>query len=363
MAILKTAVGDLELRNPVLTAAGPNSRSADILLEAARGGVGGLVAKTVSVKPAEVPRPNIISLERGARGSKQGLLNAELWSEKSLDTWLQVEYPNALKSGLPLIASIGYTPEEVAEIGPKVEKVGVHGLEFSTHYVGGHQEIAKTLGEAVDIPIFAKLSPKVDVAKVAKLVEPYVDGIVAINTYGPCLRIDIESGKPFLGSEGGYGWMSGAALKPIALRCVADVAQAVDIPVIGVGGISSGEDAIEYFMAGASAIEVCSAAILGGPEVYGKIAKEIDEWLETHDYDSVSEIRGIALQEIEKKPPEEPPLVDIETCTFCRLCERNCVYNAISVDREGQEVRISPDKCQQCGMCVSVCPVCALSFR
>ncbi|MGV9104044.1 MAG: dihydroorotate dehydrogenase, partial [Candidatus Thorarchaeota archaeon] len=136
MALLKTAVGDLELRNPVLTAAGPNSRSADILLEAARGGVGGLVAKTVSVKPAEVPRPNIISLERGARGSKQGLLNAELWSEKSLDTWLQVEYPNALKSGLPLIASIGYTPEEVAEIGPKVEKVGVHGLEFSTHYVG-----------------------------------------------------------------------------------------------------------------------------------------------------------------------------------------------------------------------------------
>jgi dihydroorotate dehydrogenase (NAD+) catalytic subunit len=363
MAVLKTNVGDLEFKNPVLTAAGPNSRNGDVLLEAARGGAGGLVAKTVSMKAAEVPKPNIASIQRGARGVKQGLLNAELWSEKPLEEWLRVEYSRALESGLPLIASIGYTPEEVAKIAPQVEDAGVHGIEFSTHYVGGHEKIAKTLNEAVDIPIFAKLSPKVDVAEVAKSVEPYVDGIVAINTYGPCLRIDIETGRPLLGSDNGYGWMSGAALKPIALRCVADIAQAVDIPVIGVGGVTSGEDAIEYFMAGASAVEVCSAAILDGPQIYGKIAEQIDEWLDAHNHDSVSDIHGIALQEIERVTPQQPPVVDIETCTFCRLCERSCVYDAISVSRDNRDVRISPEKCQQCGMCISVCPVRALSFE
>ncbi|MBS3795527.1 MAG: 4Fe-4S binding protein, partial [Candidatus Thorarchaeota archaeon] len=112
-----------------------------------------------------------------------------------------------------------------------------------------------------------------------------------------------------------------------------------------------------------SAVEVCTAAILGGPQVYGKIVEEIDEWLNAHNYDSVLDIHGMALQEIERAAPQQPPVVDLDTCTFCRLCERTCVYDAISVSREDGDVRISPEKCQQCGMCISVCPVRALSFE
>jgi dihydroorotate dehydrogenase subfamily 1 len=364
MADLSVEIVGLRLRNPILTAAGPTSKDGMTLLNAAAGGVGGLVAKTVSVKPADVPKPNMAAVQRGRVQSRRGILNAELWSELSLEQWLEKEYPIALSAGLPLIASLGYTPDDVRDIAPKLEKAGVQALEYSTHYVGGHVEIANALRECVDIPIFAKLSPKVDVAEVAKSLESHVDGIVGINTYGPCLRIDIETGKPMLGSEGGEGWLSGASIKPIALRCVADIAQSVKKPVIGVGGVTSGADAIEFIMVGASAVEVCTAAILDGPSVYGKIAKEIDEWLDNHGYDSVEDIRGIALKHIPKGVKlTPPPKLDDEKCTKCGLCVKSCVYDAITLDKKAGVLTIDKQKCEGCGMCISVCPYVALTIQ
>ncbi|MHA2462507.1 MAG: diguanylate cyclase [Candidatus Thorarchaeota archaeon] len=335
MANLKTEVAGLKFRNPVLTAAGPTSRDGMTLLNAAAGGVGGLVAKTVSVRPADVPKPNMAAIGSGRAKSRRGILNAELWSELPFERWIETEYAIALRSGLPLIASVGYTPEEVTELAPRIEKQGVNAIEFSTHYVGGHVEIAKALKDVVSIPVFAKLSPKVDVAKVAKSLDSHVDGFVGINTYGPCLRIDIETGKPLLGSEAGEGWMSGAALKPIALRCVADIVQSVKRPVIAVGGVTDGLDAIEFLMVGASAVQVCTAAILEGQTVYGKIANEIDNWLDSHGYDSVEDVRGKALKHIRKSPDfVYPPVVDMELCTLCGLCPKSCVYDAITVKKD-----------------------------
>jgi dihydroorotate dehydrogenase/Pyruvate/2-oxoacid:ferredoxin oxidoreductase delta subunit len=317
----------------------------------------------VSVKPAVVPKPNMAVLKQGRVGSRRGMLNAELWSEIPIEQWLEKEYPMALSSGLPVIASLGYTPEDVKEIGPKLENVGVHALEFSTHYVGGHLEIAKTLKECVNLPIIAKLSPQVDVAKVAKEIDPYVDGFAAINTLGPCLHIDIETGKPVLGSENGYGWMSGASLKPVALRCVADIAQVVRKPIFGVGGVMSGEDAIEFLMAGALAVQVCTVAILEGPTAYGRIALEIDSWLDSHEYESLEDIRGTALKHIAKGVSlEPPPELDIERCTLCGLCAKSCVYHAITVDKQKGTINIDPDVCQACGMCISICPHHALAL-
>ncbi len=362
MVDIRTEFAGLKLKNPIMTAAGPTSRDGMTLLNATAGGVGGLVAKTVSVRPADVPRPNMAALKEGRVGSRRGILNAELWSELPVEQWLEKEYAIALSSGLPLIASVGYTPEEVSQLGPKLEKAGVHAIEFSTHYVGGHTEIAKALKEVVEIPIFAKISPKVDVAAVAKSLEPHVDGIVGINTYGPCLRIDIETGKPMLGSSDGFGWMSGVSLKPIALRCIADIARAVKVPVIGVGGVASGEDVIEFSMAGASAVQVCTAAILEGDTIYGKIAAETSEWLKSHGYDSLEDIKGIALRHMDGSATlSTPPEVDMEKCTLCGLCPKSCVYRAITVDKENGIFEINKDLCEACGMCISVCPYHALS--
>lgn len=363
MADLRVNIADMRFRNPVLTAAGPTSRDGMTLLNAAAGGAGGLVAKTVSVKPAEVPHPNMAALKSGVVGTKHGMLNAELWSELPIDRWLETEYAIALSAGLPLIASVGYTPEDVGEIGPKLEKAGVHAIEFSTHYVGGHVEIAKALRESVDIPVFAKLSPKVDVAEVAKGLEPHVDGIVGINTYGPCLRIDIETGKPPLGSESGEGWMSGAALRPIAVRCVADIANAVKCPVIAVGGVMTGEDVVEFAMVGASAVQVCTAAILEGDRAYGRIASETDKWLDEHGHSSLDDVRGAALKHIQKGVRlKGVPEVDLEKCTRCALCMKSCVYEAITVDKSQDLFEIDETRCESCGMCISVCPYHALSL-
>jgi dihydroorotate dehydrogenase (NAD+) catalytic subunit len=362
MPDLQTEVAGLRFRNPVLTAAGPTSRDGMTLLNAAAGGAGGLVAKTVSVAPADVPRPNMAALENSRVGSRRGMLNAELWSEAPLEQWLEREYAIALSSGLTLIASLGYTPEEVAEIAPKLQDAGAHALEFSTHYVGGHVEIAKAIRKAVDIPIFAKLSPKVDVAAVAEQVAPYVDGIVAINSFGPCLRINIETGRPMLGSDGGLGWMSGPAIKPIAVKCVADIASAVDLPIIAVGGVSSGVDAIEFMMAGASLVEVCTASILEGQTVYGRIAGEIEDWLDEHGYSSLDEVRGVALKHIKERTTlSEIPKVDLEKCTKCGLCPKSCVYQAITVKKDEDLFFIDDEKCEGCGMCISICPYYALS--
>ncbi len=363
MADISIQLLGLRFRNPILTAAGPTSRDGMTLLNAAAGGVGGLVAKTVSVTPAEVPRPNMAALKEGRVGSRSGILNAELWSELPLDTWLEREYPIALSSGLPLIASVGYTPEDVSQIAPKLEKAGVKAIEFSTHYVGGHVEIAKALREAVDIPIIAKLSPKVDVAEVAKALEPHVDAIAAINTFGPCLRIDIESGRPMLGSSDGYGWMSGSALKPIAIRCVADIAKTVKLPIIGVGGVMTGADVIEFIMAGATAVQVCTAAVLEGHTVYGKIAGQVEEWLDNHNYASLRDVQGKALPHlIQGVSLDPPPTVDLERCTRCGLCEKSCVYDAITVKKSENLFAIDANKCEACGMCISVCPYFALSY-
>ena len=363
MADLQVDVLGMKFRNPVLTAAGPTARDGETLLQAAAGGAGGLVAKTVSVRPADVATPNMAASRRGRTKSRRGILNAELWSELPIEQWLEKEYKVALSSGLPLIASLGYTPEDVTEIGPKIEAVGAHALEFSTHYVGGHEAIAKALREVVEIPIIAKLSPQVDVVRGAKDLAPHVDGIAAINSLGPCLRIDIETGKPLLGSEAGYGWLSGASIRPVALRCVADIAKSVDIPVFGVGGVTDGKDAIEFLMAGASTVQVCTAAILGGQTVYGKIADEMSEWLDKHGYDSLEDIRGIALKHLpkEKQKWTGNPVVDMERCTLCQLCEQSCVYGAAKVDKENRSVTFDSSLCESCGLCVSICPHNALT--
>ncbi|MFX0079817.1 MAG: 4Fe-4S binding protein [Candidatus Hermodarchaeota archaeon] len=388
---LTVDIAGIPLRNPVLTAAGPTSRDGETLAEAARGGVGGLVAKTISVKPAEVPRPNMQTLDRGksqwllatamqhqivhleriqVRGA-YGLLNHELWSDKHYQKWLDHEYPRAKETGLALIASMGYTPDELKQLAPLVQKAGVDGIEFSTHYIETDpkvfNDVAKTLKESVDIPIFAKMSPHVkDLTIFSKAVDRYVDGFVAINTLGPCLHIDIETGRPLLGGPGGVGWLSGPAIKPLAIRAVADIARGTTKPVIGVGGVSTGADAIEFFMVGASAVQVCTAAILEGQSVYGRIATEVAEFLGSHGHTSPEDVRGIALKHLPSETlriESLPPTVNEEVCSGCGLCSKSCTYSAIAVNPETTKAQVNSELCYGCGVCVSICPHRALSFE
>lgn len=360
MVDLSVEICGIKFKNPVMPAAGPNVWNGDMLVKAAEGGAGGLVAKTVSVKPAQVPRPCIAKI-------KDSMLNAELWSDIPLEQWLKEEYKKAKKTGLPLIASIGYKAEEIKEIAPKVVDAGVDALELSTHYLGNDPSpvgaAVKAAKEVVDVPVFVKLSPNVlDIKVFARTAEEAgADGIVAINTLGPCLAIDIENMMPYMGSPYGYGWLSGPAIKPLALRCVADIARTVQIPVIGVGGISSGNDAAEFLMVGASAVQVCTAAIIRGPQIYGIIADQLANFMKRKGFARIEDIKGKALPHLRDetlRTTAKPVEVIASKCTACGLCQKHCPYDAIHV--VGRVARVDAAKCYGCGLCVSVCPVRAL---
>lgn len=362
MVSLSTEVAGLELRNPILPAAGPIVRDGNSLVEIANNGAGGLVAKTVSVEPAEVPRPNIAKIG-------DSLLNAELWSEIPLEQWLKKEYPKAKETELPLVASIGYSAEEIEEIAPQVAEVGVDALELSTHYLGHDPspvvEAVEAAKSEVDIPVFVKLSPHVlDITEFAESAENAgADGIVAINTMGPSLAIDVNTEKPIMGSENGYGWLSGPAIKPIAVRCVADIAREVDIPVIGVGGIKDEQDVAEFIMAGASAVQICTAAITRGSKVFGLIADDLSKFMNARGYDTVDDLNGVALKHLPDEPVRttaKQPEVLTSKCTGCGLCVKHCPFDAVTI--VGGSARIDSAKCSGCGLCVSVCPVNALRF-
>ncbi len=337
--------------NPVLTAAGPPVRDGAAICACADGGAGGLVSKTISRSAAMVPTPNMAEIPHG-------FLNAELWSELPPEQWLHRELPLARTAKLPLIVSLGYSAADIAWLAPRVRPFA-DALELSTHYIGEDPgpmvEAIRAAKDAVDVPVLVKLSPLGrEMARAAEhAARAGADGIVAINSFGPCLAIDIETGRPRMGGGDGSGWLSGPALKPLAVRSVFDVARAVDLPVIGCGGISRGIDVIEMAMAGASAVQVCTAAILRGRNVFGKIARETAAWLTAHGYASLDEVRGMAHREPAAAQAPGPPVVDLDLCTGCTLCEGSCVYDAIHmVDGKAE---LDQERCERCGLCLTRC--------
>lgn len=360
MADLSVDLCGLSFCNPVLPAAGPPGRNGEAMRACAEGGAGGIVSKTVSVRPAVVPTPHMAQVPGG-------FLNAELWSELPVEQFIEQEYLIAKETGLPLVISLGYTAEEIARLAPRVRPFA-DALELSTHYIGDDSApmvaAIRAAKDAVDVPVFVKLSPFRDMQTAAiAAAEAGADGIVAINSFGPCLGVDVETGQLLMGSVDGYGWLSGPALKPLALRCVFDVARAVDLPIVGVGGISRGTDAIEFLMVGASAVGVCTAAILKGPTIFGKIAREAGQWLDEHGYSSTNEVRGMAVRhwrEHEFRTSHVPPRLDVGGCTGCGLCETSCVYDAIHV--EEKKALLTREKCYGCGLCVTRCPARALAI-
>jgi dihydroorotate dehydrogenase subfamily 1 len=276
-----------------------------------------------------------------------------------VEQWLEVEYKKARQCRVPLLISIGYRREEICELAPKVEPYA-DALELSTHYLGvsarEFTETVRSVRRLVDVPLLVKLSPSADIAKFARAaVAGGADALTAINTLGPCLAIDVESGLPLVGTKKGYGWLSGCALRPLAVRCVYEVANTVKVPVVGVGGVGSGRDVVEMLMAGASAVGICTAAILKGPTVFAKIAAELRDFLKTHGYSKVTALVGLTARRLRERAlakRELTPRVEERLCVGCGLCAASCISGALRVE---QVARIDRDLCQGCGLCVTRC--------
>lgn len=367
MANIEVDLLGLHFRNPIIPAAGPNVGDGEKLRRSADAGAGGLLAKTISQIAAPVPRPNMYKY------GQTGLINTELWSELPPEAWFDTELPigiaAAREHGIPFIGSVGYTPDDLRTLGPKLEAAGVDAIEFTVHYLDPLRvvETARALKDSVSVPVIAKLSPHSgDLGDLAAALEPHVDAFACINSFGPTLHIDIDRAEPLLGSEFGYGWISGTPLKPLALRCVFEVARRVSKPVIGVGGVTTGKDVIEMFMAGASLVGICTVVLLRGHKVHKKIADETAKWLDDHGYSDISEVQGLYVKKyghgqrvvLEK---EESPRVLEEKCIKCGACQPVCFYDAVTAPLK-QLANVNGESCFQCGLCASVCPTDALVF-
>jgi dihydroorotate dehydrogenase (NAD+) catalytic subunit len=288
------------LKNPTILASGLMDEDAGSMERIFNLGAGAIVTKSISLQPRKgYLNPTVLELE-------YGILNAMGLPNPGIDEF-GAEIEKLKQLNIPVIGSIfGSNSNEFVEIAQKMQNFGVDALELnlSCPHAKGYgleigcdaklvKEITLKVKKSIDIPIFVKISPNliniVDIAKSAE--EGNADGIVAINTV-KAMKIDLELKMPVLANKiGGY---SGKAIKPIGVRCVYEISENVDIPVIGVGGITTGEDVLEYIIAGASAVQIGSAIYYRGLDAFKKICDEIEIWMKDHQYINLSELIGVA---------------------------------------------------------------------
>ncbi|MFQ5342961.1 MAG: dihydroorotate dehydrogenase [Anaerolineae bacterium] len=304
---LSCSIAGVQLKNPLILASGIIGTHASLLARAGHAGVGAVTAKSCGPTPRR-GHVNPTVVDWGG-----GLINAVGLPNPGAEAEVQVlrEAKTRLATmGVPLIASIfggtveqfGQVAEIVATATPDLIEVNIScpnvGSEFGEPFSSSRASavaVARAVKAATDIPIAVKLAPNVpDIAQIARgVVDAGADAITAINTM-PGMVIDTESGQPVLANR--VGGVSGPALKPIAVRCVYEIAQAVDVPIIGTGGVNTGADAIEMIMAGATAVGVGSAVYYRGVEAFEPILDEMTSWLTGHGYQSLDEIWGLAHQ-------------------------------------------------------------------
>jgi dihydroorotate dehydrogenase (NAD+) catalytic subunit len=301
---LSVRVAGLELRNPTALASGILGYSAASLQRIAEAGAGAVVTKSVGVEPRlGYPNPTVVQ-------ANAGLINAMGLPNPGIDEYTEeITYAKSILK-VPLIVSVyGYTAEEYAAVARKAAEAGADAIELNVscpHVKDTGSEIGqnpKILAEVVtkvkaatQKPVIVKLSPNVaDIAEIAKTaVKAGADALTAINTV-KAMAIDAETQMPVLSNV--KGGLSGPAIKPVALRCVYDIFEAqLNAPIIGCGGITTWQDAVEFLLAGATAIQIGTAIALKEPSVFQTINRGVAAYLKKKGYGSVKEIVGLSHQ-------------------------------------------------------------------
>lgn len=302
MTDLSTKLAQLQLHNPTILASGIMDEDAGSMKRIINSGAGAIVTKSIGLQSREgYPNPTIVELDHG-------ILNAMGLPNPGVDNFKE-ELEKLHSTSVPIICSIyASTPKEFAILADKISHYSIDAFELNLSCPHASKvgletgsdpkmvtEIITTIREKVAIPLFVKLSPNVtDIQSLALAAEEAgADALVAINTL-KAMAIDLELQQPILSNKrGGY---SGKAVKPVGIRCVYDISEVTSIPVIGVGGITTGQDAIEYIMAGASAVQIGSAVYYRGIEVFSQIVQEISLWLDDHGYKNINDLIGVAHQ-------------------------------------------------------------------
>ncbi len=293
--MLSLTLTGLTLKNPLMLAAGIMGTTGGSLKRIAESGAGAVVTKSIGLEPkGGHSNPSMVEVDCG-------YLNAMGLPNPSYKNF-QDEIDTAKEAGVPVIASIfGGCSLDFSEIAEALH-ADAFELNVSCPHAHGYgaeigtdpelvEDITRAVKKAANVPVWVKLTPNVTNIKDIGLAAQRggADAVVAINTVRG-MAIDIESGYPILGNK--FGGLSGRAIKPVAIKCVYDLYEALDIPVIGVGGISDYRDVIEFIMAGAQAVEIGSA-VGNNINIFNDISGCLQEFLEEKEW-TLEDIYGMA---------------------------------------------------------------------
>ena len=296
---LATSVGTIKLDKPAMLASGILGISLDVFNRLYRSGAGAVVTKSLSSEPWEgYPNPTIFSINGGGWMNAVGLSNPGASNfakmiESNKDVPIIVSLVGSIPKDFEMMINefknCNVTAFELNLSCPHVAKVGLE--------VGDDPELVKkivtTVKNSTNVPAIAKVglgtTNYLNTVKIA--VDSGIDAIPAINTVR-AMAIDVETQRPILSNK--FGGLSGTPIKPIALRCVYEITSKYDIPVIGCGGISTWEDAVEFFLAGASAIQLGSAIGDNWINVFDDINNGVLQYMKKKDYSTIKDMVGLA---------------------------------------------------------------------
>lgn len=300
MSSLQVDVAGVRLKNPTMLASGMVGETGGSLLSVASAGAGALVTKSIGMEPRSgYGNPTLVELE-------DGYVNAMGLPGPGIDDF-RIEMETAKKGNVPIIGSIfASSAKDFAFLSSKMEEYGASAVELNLSCPHAHgygmemgidpevvSAIVKGCKDAVTIPVFAKLTPNTHrLVEVGKAVEKAGgDAVVAINTL-KAIVISVEFKRPVLSNR--FGGLSGPAVKPVGLRCVFDLYAALEIPIVGVGGVETWRDALEYIMAGASAVQIGSAIGRRGIGVFSEITAGLERYVEQERCGGIQGLVGVA---------------------------------------------------------------------
>jgi len=392
MPTLKTNILGIDFENPFLLASAPPTALIESIDIAFAMGWGGAVLKTITPDDLEMTEatPRYTVLKDGKHII--GFQNIELLSHKTIKYWcdgikfLKQKYPTKViiasimapvnkKAWQDIVKTLNEAPADAFELNFScphgMPEKGI-GMAIGTD-AGISAQITSWVKEVAQKPVFVKLSPNVsNITEIAQAVEnAKADGLAAINTVQGFMGLDLKTLRPMLNVNGKttYGGCSGAMVRPIGLRCVAQIRQASSLPILGMGGISTWEDAAQYIAAGADAVQVCTEVMLNGYKIIGPMLKGLQNYLEEKGFADINALKNKALEVITahkdlQKTPLAYPQIDHEKCGRCGKCVNICMeseHQALQLN-DGNIV-VDKAKCVGCGLCQFVCPAGAIYHK
>jgi len=382
----------IKFQNPFVLSSAPPTTTGEMIKRAFDAGWGGAITKTLIREEIVNVRPRFASLAFPGSPEEPKKIyafeNIELVTDRPFSVWLEEiedirkSYPSHI-----IIASLmddASHPEGWNEMAKKVEGAGAHMIELNMSCPHGMPEqgmgaaigqdpelagkVTKWVVDAVKIPVMAKMTPNVtDIAQPARAcVENGASAISAINTVGAIMGVDLDTlvPKPAVAGYSSHGGLSGMAVKPIALKAIATIREAVNIPISGIGGIATWEDAAEFLLMGASMLQLCTEVMVRGYGIIEDLKDGLNNYMEDHGFASIKDMIGVAGKKMKalsdlSKEYKVVSSVDESKCVKCDICYISCKdagYQAISL-REDRIPIIDEEKCTGCSLCYQVCPV------